>query len=84
MSAFTELEGTLRDLCEAHGFTAITLGISTGLTRGQFTATLHYPNPIDGLGCSSGQGETVPQAINDANLHALKNRSDVTLVREAA
>lgn len=85
-SDFQRFEEMLTRLCEQHGFTSISVGMNTAQREAaRFNASLHYSDPLDGLGCSQGMGATIAQALNNANREAVKNRPEPhALVREAA
>jgi hypothetical protein len=85
MATFAELDALLLKLCEAHDFTAVSVGINTHQREEtRFDASLHYDDPLDGLGCSQGFGRTTAEALNNAHREAVKNRPERLLVREAA
>ena len=85
MAELAELDALLLKLCEAHDFTSVSVGINTfQREETRFDASLHYGDPIDGLGCSHGFGRTTAEALNNAHREAVKNRPERLLVREAA
>lgn len=73
----TELEQSMRDLCDKHGLTSVHIGYHTNISSGsQYVANVHWNGfARDGIACEHGSGPDVRTALRKAIEAAAVNRS---------